>query len=296
MTQQLYNHLLFFLKISRPRFWLYTAGPFLLGTLFIYWRNGVDLTVAAYFLSMFAYFLIPANLLMYGVNDYFDWETDKLNPKKESKEVRVTQADRTRLQIGLSVIMLVSLLGTLIQPNILAAGWLFAFLCLAIGYSVPPFRFKARPFIDSVSNVFYIFPGFVAYAAATQELPPLFVVVAGLCWTAAMHLYSAIPDIQYDAKAGLPTTATVLGQKRALVLCMVLWIACATLLLWNFGTYLTTILLFVYPLIPAYHLLQTLLPKEFRFAPIEKAYWAFPFITSLIGAIGTVEMLVYLLR
>ena len=69
------------LKISRPRFWLYEAATFgLVGTVgalqglsfFSDWRYWV-----------FAlYFLIPANILIYGINDIFDYETDKLNPKK----------------------------------------------------------------------------------------------------------------------------------------------------------------------------------------------------------------------
>jgi 4-hydroxybenzoate polyprenyltransferase len=28
------------------------------------------------------YFLIPANIRIYGINDIYDYETDKLNPKK----------------------------------------------------------------------------------------------------------------------------------------------------------------------------------------------------------------------
>ena len=69
------------LRISRPRFWLYEAATFgLVGTVaalqglsfFSDWRYWV-----------FAlYFLIPANILIYGINDISDYETDKLNPKK----------------------------------------------------------------------------------------------------------------------------------------------------------------------------------------------------------------------
>ncbi|MEO7673038.1 MAG: lycopene elongase, partial [Pyrinomonadaceae bacterium] len=40
------------------------------------------------------YFLFPANLLIYGINDIFDFETDKLNPKKQEYEALVQPGDR----------------------------------------------------------------------------------------------------------------------------------------------------------------------------------------------------------
>jgi 4-hydroxybenzoate polyprenyltransferase len=67
-------------------------------------------------------------------------------------------------------------------------------------------------------------------------------VVAGMCWCMAMHLYSAIPDIQADAEAWLSTTAMLTWEHGGLVLCMVLytlaavlsfsWIGIISLILW----------------------------------------------------------------
>jgi 4-hydroxybenzoate polyprenyltransferase len=42
------------------------------------------------FLARLVYFTLPANLLIYGVNDIADYDTDKNNPKKQSYESLLT--------------------------------------------------------------------------------------------------------------------------------------------------------------------------------------------------------------
>ena len=85
------------IRISRPRFWIYELGPYMIGVLGailthqeIMQNPAIDgLTVGQLFMKhaviigIFAlYFLIPANIRIYGINDIYDYETDKLNPKK----------------------------------------------------------------------------------------------------------------------------------------------------------------------------------------------------------------------
>jgi 4-hydroxybenzoate polyprenyltransferase len=73
-------------KRSRPHFWLYLAGPVLVGVAF-----GVP-SIADLFapvsVALFAYFLLPANAFLYGANDIFDADIDEENPKKEGRELR----------------------------------------------------------------------------------------------------------------------------------------------------------------------------------------------------------------
>ncbi len=77
------------IKISRPRFWIYELGTFFIGYLLAAkslsdFYNNID------FIIFFIYFLFPANLLIYGINDIFDYETDKINPKKINYEKLLT--------------------------------------------------------------------------------------------------------------------------------------------------------------------------------------------------------------
>ena len=70
----------FLIKVIRPRFWLYIFGPYLVG-LAAGASSRVDfLRFDALLFGL--YFLFPANLLIYGINDIFDFETDRRNPKK----------------------------------------------------------------------------------------------------------------------------------------------------------------------------------------------------------------------
>jgi len=74
------------LRLSRPRFWLYLAGPVLVGLSF--GADAIADLAAPLSLALVAYFLLPANVFLYGVNDVFDADVDRENPKKDEKEVR----------------------------------------------------------------------------------------------------------------------------------------------------------------------------------------------------------------
>ncbi|OYR81247.1 lycopene elongase, partial [Halorubrum sp. E3] len=130
--------------LSRPRFWLYLAGPVAVGVTY-----GID-AVSGLFtpvtIALAAYFLVPANVFLYGVNDVFDADIDVLNPKKEGREARWRGS-----RFVIAAVVASGLLGlaTLaITPHV-AWPYLLGFLVLAVGYSAPPARFKTTPFLDS---------------------------------------------------------------------------------------------------------------------------------------------------
>ena len=75
-------------KVSRLRFWFYLTGPYTVGC--IYGASSYLDLLKPWFFLYFFYFLILANVFLYGVNDYWDYDTDILNPKKEDKEYRVS--------------------------------------------------------------------------------------------------------------------------------------------------------------------------------------------------------------
>lgn len=198
----------FLLKVSRPRFWLYVLGPYLVGL--AAGAASADDLLRLDILIFGLYFLVPANLLIYGINDIFDFETDRLNPKKAEYEMLVRPASHRILAIaivGLNFPFAAAAVYLAPQALLSLAG----FLIFSIFYSAPPIRAKARPIVDSLFNVLYVFPGAFAYQMLTGSFPPLTIFVAGWLWTMAMHAYSAIPDIPADRRAGVRTIATLLG-------------------------------------------------------------------------------------
>lgn len=257
--------------LSRPRFWLYLAGPVAVGVVY-----AAD-SVAGFFqplaLALFAWFLVPANLFLYGVNDIFDVDIDAENPKKGEggREVRYTGDG-----IVVMIVYLAGAVGTLFGFALTVEGIyaLAAFYVLAVEYSAPPLRFKTTPVLDSLSNGLYVLPGVVAYIAIAGESPPLLAVAGGWLWTMGMHTFSAVPDIEPDREAGIDTTATMLGERWTLVYCGAVWLAAAVLM----GL--------LHPFLGAAFGIYPVLTLLFALSEVsvDRAYWWFPVINTVAGA------------
>lgn len=262
----------YLLRLSRPRFWFYLAGPVIVGV--VYGADTLSKLLSPIALALFVYFLIPANIFLYGVNDVFDADIDKENPKKNDKEVRYT-GERTVLAAVLVSGLLALGFVPILSPIALAAFAGFGFL--AVEYSAPPLRFKTTPLLDSVSNGLYVLPGIVAYTAIASEFPPLFAILGGWLWTMGMHTFSAIPDIGPDRKTGIRTTAVVLGERRTYGYCALCWFAAA--LAFSFVHVFFAALLFAYPLL-VFAIVRSAVD-------IERAYWWYPAVNTLVGMVMT---------
>jgi len=215
---------------------MYTVGPYILGTFAS--APSYSTFISARFWIYLLVFVVAANVLIYGVNDLADTDTDRHNDKKGSYEVRLQKQQRaaTVVACGLAFgTLVVSVVG----QSMLTAVLMGIFLVLSIGYSVPPLRFKARPLFDSVSNVLYAMPGFIAASIwAPTTAIPVTAIAASWLWCMAMHTFSAIPDVTADKKAGLATTATWLGVRGALIYCGACWLGSAVLLGMTFSGFL----------------------------------------------------------
>ena len=272
----LFEHLQYLFVLSRPRFWLYLAGPVVVGVA-VAARTVDELFLPVSFV-LFGYFLLPANVLLYGVNDIFDADVDTQNPKKDDREAR-WQGDRAvTAAVVLSGLFGVGLLA--VTPPA-AWPWLVGFLMLAVQYSAPPFRFKTTPILDSVSNGLYILPGIAAYVVVAGGQPPALAVAGAWLWTMGMHTFSAIPDIEPDRAAGIRTTATLLGERRTYGYVAGCWIAAAV----AFGSVDARLggLLAVYPVFVGWVVGSTV--------DVERAYWWFPALNTAVGTLITLGAL-----
>lgn len=214
-------------------------------------------------------------MIVYGINDVSDSDTDTKNAKKGSQETLLQTAQQKVVLLGVSIsIGLFSLLLYLSSSNNLAFLWLLTWLFLAVSYSAPPLRFKRRPFVDAYSNLLYMIPGFVSFSFfSTQSSVPILAIIVSLLWCAGMHTYSAIPDIAPDSKANLNTTAVTLGKNNALLFVLFNWLG-AALLGFLLHPALGTVLS-VYPVLIAYILSTS--------QDITNWYWKFPLINGVLG-------------
>ncbi len=263
----------FLLKVSRPRFWFYIFGPYIVGLVAAaeYSQQLYKLT----YLLFGIYFTFPANLLIYGVNDIFDYETDKLNEKKTDYETLVAPERRSKLWFAIFAVNIafagIFFLGN--WPAVIAGA---AFLFFSTFYSAPPIRAKTKPFLDSAFNVLYVLPGVFAYSLVTGQFPPTSIVIAAGCWTAAMHAYSAIPDIDADKAAGLKTIATVCGPYFTLVICSALYATAGIIAAEYLGIAGITLAF-------AYVLLMLASARSVKTRTLFKLYRSFPLINIAAG-------------
>ena len=262
----------YLLRLSRPRFWLYLAGPVLVGTVFA--AQSTDALFTTRTVALALYFLLPANVFLYGVNDVFDADVDEENPKKDEKEVRYRGDRAVPIAVGLSGALGLALLALLPQSAAIA---MVAFLALSLQYSAPPFRFKTTPFLDSLSNGLYVLPGVVAYATVAGAFPPTLAVVGAWLWTMAMHTFSAVPDIEPDRAAGIRTTATVLGRGPTYAYCALVW-TLAAVVFWLVHPFWGAILA-VYPVFTAF--------VAGSDVAVDRAYWWFPILNTVVGTLLT---------
>ncbi len=265
----------FLLNVSRPRFWFYIFGPYILGIAAGAATRDELLIPSVAFLAV--YFLFPGNLLIYGINDIFDYETDRLNEKKIEYE---TLVERDRYKNLIFAILLANL-PFLIPAFILLPqlAWsITGFLFFSFFYSAPPIRAKTKPFLDSAFNILYIFPGIVGYQLMTGNFPPLILMIAAGLWTAAMHAYSAIPDISVDRIAGLRTIATLCGPYGTLAVCACLY-AAAAFLSFEYLGFVSASLGF------AYVILMLASVRSVKTGTLFKLYRVFPLINVIAGFI-----------
>ncbi len=263
----------FLLKISRPRFWLYVLGPYAVGLIAAakIMPELASINAAVFFI----YFTFPANLLIYGINDIADYETDKLNPKKSGYEALVMPDFRRRLGIWIAITNIPFLIYAAIFETA-SLPLLFGFLFFSIFYSIRPIRAKAVPFLDSAFNILYVFPGIFAFFLISKTLPPVSLIVAAGFWTAAMHAYSAVPDIAVDREANVSTIATTLGAKWTLIVCAILYASSAILAF----PYLSILAAALGILYVAVSLVSIKLEREDR---IFNMYRFFPILNTLGG-------------
>lgn len=261
-------------KVSRFRFWIYTVGPYIIGYS-MGMATWLDFFNPEYFIYL-VYFFFPANVFIYGFNDYWDQETDKYNPKKNQKEYKVDETERRNLLSLLYLTSGISLMLLLFQKNIAEQLVFLSFLLLSYFYSAKPIRFKAIPFLDFASNVLYVMPGILGYHQASGSFPPILLVLSGFAHTSAMHLFSAIPDIKYDKTAGIITTAILLKKKLSLLVCMTFWLTLSIIVVFLSNYNPLSLLVFIYPIIP----LALLIKKQLK---VEKIYWYYPYINTSLG-------------
>jgi len=213
--------------ISRPISWPNTAYPF--AAAFLVTGGSLDVT----FWVATLYFLIPYNLLMYGINDVFDYESDIRNPRKGGIEGAIEQKAFHPVIVWSAVLTNIPFLlyllftGTAISNSILV---LLVFFVLA--YSMAGLRFKEIPLLDSItSSIHFVGPMIFALVLTGFETWYIPFVIAFFLWGTASHAFGAVQDTIPDREGKLASIATVLGASATTRIVLIFYIVASVMIM-----------------------------------------------------------------
>ena len=214
---------------SRPISWINTAFPFAVAYYLSTEQVDLNLIIGSLF------FLIPYNLLMYGVNDVFDYESDLRNPRKGGIEGALLDPKYHRptliaaFSLAAPFVIYLLLIGSL-ESN----AWLMLVLFSVIAYSVKGLRFKEIPFLDSVTSAMhFVGPMWFGLALAGAQVDQTLLLISAsfFLWGMASHAFGAVQDIKADKEAGIGSVATIIGARPTVVLAMTMYLAAGAIAL-----------------------------------------------------------------
>ena len=217
------------IQSSRPISWINTAFPF--AATYVFFTDRIDLTLVIGTL----FFLIPYNLLMYGINDVFDYESDLRNPRKGGIEGALLDKSLHKLTIWVSALSCVPFVAYLVWVGNVWATLALAFaLFTVLAYSVKGLRFKEKPFLDSITSAsHFVNPMIFAALLVGENLaqPVLWqALIAFTFWGMASHAFGAVQDVRADREGGIASIATVIGARATTRFAFLLYLAAGLLM------------------------------------------------------------------
>ena len=221
------------LKVSRPLSWFntvfgYAGGAFVAGGSLRSPRNLLGL----------AYFALPYNLTLYGINDICDYPSDRLNPRKNSVEGGLLPPETHRPMLALIAALNAPTLPPLLALGDRRANAIFGFLlATTVAYSAPPPRLKEVAGIDSfISATHYVTPFVYGLAMNRAATYPAREIAAFVAWCMASQSFGAIQDVEFDREVGSGSIATAIGPRSTAVAATMLYLLTVGLVLSGPGT------------------------------------------------------------
>ncbi|MER3447377.1 MAG: hypothetical protein C4291_11300 [Candidatus Dadabacteria bacterium] len=213
-SDNLYEIFVLLVKISRPPGWIAAPLVFLIG-LFYSGARLSPLSVLQILLLSF-----PYCILLYGINDIYDYKSDTLNPRKKS--IKLDPKYHFIVKRVSSIVALLLITGSLLTLNVSNILSTISLLFFSYYYSAPPLRFKERPPLDLFSNgvlFFIVFSIGWSFGRSVFDIPAKIYFVSGCVM--GIHSFSTVMDYTIDKEVGDKTFAVILGKRAASVFALV---------------------------------------------------------------------------
>jgi 4-hydroxybenzoate polyprenyltransferase len=251
-SQSEMDRVLLLIQVSRPIIWPVLPLVYCLG---LHAAGGpLYATTIVQVLTL----TLPMNLIGCGLNDIFDYESDRRSTRRRSIWGAVV-GDTERLLVwraalGMMPLVILGSAATRNWDNFVAT---VSLLLVAWLYSVPPVRLKERPPLDSLANGlgYFLLPLVMGYSlgADPRQMPLRYYLLAlSVC---GVHALATAADYDADRAAGHRTLATVLGRRGAAAVA-----SAAFFITWLFGDFHGTAVQTYISLCAVVSILATLLP------------------------------------
>lgn len=209
------------IKISRPGLWFPTIWIYLVPFNFQdhFWEE-IPFWMGLLFVTF------PLNYLVYGLNDYNDISSDKINDRKgnflfgaKATSAYLDKVPKRIALVSLPFILYFSIL----------CGWqmlcLLSFMIIVnIAYNFPPLRIKERPPFEIIIQFGYVMTVIFSVVLNDLAMIPWQTVVYLTLFAFQAHIAGEIMDIEPDKLSGKRTTATIIGRKNTKYLMLALLI------------------------------------------------------------------------
>ena len=195
------------LEVSRPGLWATQVWFYLLPL------GGMRLLDEWTFWLGVLYVTFPLGYLLYGWNDWADYETDLANPRKGNllfgAKLPAEELRRLPWRIALVQAPFFVAFGWVIGPKFWL--WVLGVLAMNAAYNWPRAGFKGRPLLDVLNQTGYLLV--FVLSSWLNEAPQLSwpVMLFSALFAMHAHLLNEIADVEPDRVAGRRTTAVVIG-------------------------------------------------------------------------------------
>ena len=166
------------------------------------------------------YVTFPMGLLLYGWNDYVDFEVDRVNPRKGSF-LFGARGSMAQLRSLPWVIAMVQLPFVIESWELRGLRMLWCFLGMTAAaaiYNWPRYGFKSRPPLEILNQAGYLFVFLLSSWINGVPQLPWPAMVFGALFAMHSHVFGEIMDLEPDRSVGRRTTAVAIGRVSAKLL------------------------------------------------------------------------------
>jgi 4-hydroxybenzoate polyprenyltransferase len=221
--------MIFLVQVSRPILWPVLPLVYYLGL------HASHAPLSASAIVQMLLLTFPMNLLGCGLNDIYDYESDRQSHRRRRVWGAVVgERDRSlvwRASLGMLPLVIA---GAVVTSDVFNIAATCGLVLVSWAYSVPPLRLKERPPLDSLANGlgFFLLPFVMGYSlgADVAAMPLKYYLLAlSVC---GVHALATAADYDVDRTAGHRTLAVAFGRRGAAAVAFATFLAA-----WIWGDY-----------------------------------------------------------